>query len=163
MWVNYNSYVRIDDMAAHWDQGIYSSMLLQANHQSWYITPSIQVDTFAEYLHFKMASEAYLVKCDIRALNQVFHKAIRQVIILNEKIVDNKCRYGRVTKADRRSMRYTMRLRLAAFEGTRNMYYEYAAIKCQQIEELQDKLRSVSGEEYNFADEPSNFAEDCTN
>lgn len=110
-----------------------------------------------------MASEAYLTKCDIRALNQVFHKAIRQVIILNEKIVENKCRYGRVTKTDRRSMRYTMRLRLAAVEGTRNMYYEYAAAKCREIEDLQDKLRSLTGEEYNFADEASNFIEESAN
>lgn len=109
-----------------------------------------------------MATEAYLVKCDIRAMNNIFHKAIRQVIILNEKIVDNKCRYGRVTKTNRRSMRYTTRLRLAALEGTRNMYYEYASIKCHEIEDLQDKLRSISGEEYNFADEVSNFTEATT-
>ena len=106
-----------------------------------------------------MATQAYLVKCDIRALNDVFHKAIRQVIVLNEKIAENKCRYGRVTKADRRSMRYTTRLRLAAIEGTRNMYFEYASVKCHEIEDLQEKLRLLSGEEYDFANEDANFTE----
>ncbi len=106
-----------------------------------------------------MASEAYQVKRDIQALNHVFHKAIRQVILLNEKLAESKVRYGRVTKAQKRSSRYTTRLRLASLEGTRDLYFKYASIKCHEIEQLQDELRVVSGEEYNFADEASNFIE----
>ena len=103
------------------------------------------------------ATEAYLVKCDIRALNHVFHKSIRQVIILNEQIVVMKARYERACGVDRKSMRYTLRLRLAAVEGTRDMYYEYARLKCREIEQLQDTLRALTAEEYDFVDEENNF------
>ena len=109
-----------------------------------------------------MATEAYLVKCDIRALNHIFHKSIRQVIILNEQIVNMKSRYQRACDINRKSMRYTLRLRLAAIEGTRNMYYEYARVKCGEIEGLQDTLRDLTGEEYDFADEESNFRDEAS-
>ena len=104
-----------------------------------------------------MATEAYLAKCDIRSLNRIFRLAIRQVILLNESIVHMKKRYQRACAVNRRSFRYTTRLNLAALEGTRNVYYEYASIKCDEIENLQEQLRELTGEEYDFADEELNF------
>ena len=105
-----------------------------------------------------MESESYLVKCEIRALNRIFRKAISQVVILNNRIYSMKERYERARRVNQRSVRYTTRLKLAAIEGSRNMYYQFATIKCEEIESLQDKLRSLSGEEYDFTDESSNFS-----
>lgn len=104
-----------------------------------------------------MEREAYITKCKIRDQNKIFRKAIGQVILLNNRIYSAKDRYDRARQAGRRSIRYSTRLQMAAAEGTRNMYYQFATLKCEAIELLQDKLMELSGEEYDFSNEENNF------
>lgn len=104
-----------------------------------------------------MENSPYLVKCEIRDLNNIFRKTLGQVIRLNNKIYSMRRHYERASAKNFKSFRYSRRLQLGVIEGARNMLYNYACIKCDEIENLQEKLREISGEEYNFAQESSNF------
>lgn len=76
----------------------------------------------------------------IKELDVKFRKACHQVTILNDKIISAKQRYERARREGRKSFRYFLRINMANYEGVRNMYYEYASIKCDEIENLQDQL-----------------------
>jgi len=89
--------------------------------------------------------EAYTLRCEIKDLNRIFRRACQQVILLNNQIEAMKARYERAREANRRAFRYTNRLKLCAIEGIRNMYYEYACDKCDEIEERQSKLQTLTG------------------
>ena len=91
------------------------------------------------------SAAAYSTLCEIRATNKVFRKACSQVILLNHKIEDAKTRYDRAGKVRRLSFRYSQRMKLTALEGVRNLIYDYACIKCDEIEKLQLKLREQTG------------------
>jgi hypothetical protein len=60
--------------------------------------------------------------------------------MLNRKIEDMQVRYDRAFADGRRSFRYSHRLKLATLEGMRNMYYEYACRRADELEKMQDTL-----------------------
>ena len=91
---------------------------------------------------------AYEISCEIRDTNKVFRKACSSVILLNHKILQAKARYDRARATRRLAFRYSYRLRLTALEGVRNLIYEFACNKCDAIESLQAKLRSLTGLDY---------------
>uniref|UniRef100_K1R3Y0 Uncharacterized protein n=1 Tax=Magallana gigas TaxID=29159 RepID=K1R3Y0_MAGGI len=62
-----------------------------------------------------------------------FKKACLQIVMLNEKLYSASRRYRMAHASGRRSSRYSLRLRLAAIEGLRNGYFEYAMIKAQEM------------------------------
>jgi len=95
--------------------------------------------------------EAYTLRCEIKSLNKIFRRACQQVILLNNRIEEMKARYDRARSLNRRSFRYTNRLKLCVIEGVRNMYYEFACTKCDEIEEKQTKLRTMTGEDFDFS------------
>ena len=80
---------------------------------------------------------------DLRTADHKFRLACKQVILLNNQIRDLKHRYGRCAKRNQRAFRCSLRLRMATYEGIRNMIYEYATEKCEEIEKMQDELVSV--------------------
>ena len=96
--------------------------------------------------------EAYSVLCDIRMRNKIFRRACSQVILLNHKIEDAKAHYDRARAVRRLSFRYSNRLKLTNLEGVRNLIYEYACIKCEEIEGLQVRLRQLTGGVYDFTE-----------
>jgi hypothetical protein len=49
-------------------------------------------------------------------------------------------RYDRAVSVGSKSFRYTHRLKLATYEGMRNMYYEYACRRADELEQMQDVL-----------------------
>ena len=69
-----------------------------------------------------------------------FRKACQQIRLLNHRIEDTQARYDRAYSNNQRSYRYTLRLQLATLEGMRNMFYEYACCRADELEELQEKL-----------------------
>ena len=73
-----------------------------------------------------------------------FKRACEQIVHLNYKMSDLQSRYSKAKLENHRSFRYSLRLRLAAVEGMRNMYYDYAHIKAQTVAELR---RHLFGEE----------------
>ena len=75
-----------------------------------------------------------------RSLDKKFRKACHHIRMLNRHIEDVQIRYDRAFSAGQRSFRYTHRLKLATFEGMRNMYYEYACRRADELEAMQDCL-----------------------
>jgi len=75
-----------------------------------------------------------------RCLDKKFRKACHHIRMLNRQIEEVQIRYDRAFSSGRRSFRYTHRLKLATFEGMRNMYYEYACRRADELEKMQDCL-----------------------
>ena len=81
----------------------------------------------------------------IRDINKKFRVACSQLILLNNAIDEAEVRYHRAQAAERRSYRYTLRLKLCTLEGVRNMFYEYASSHADELEKLQLKLYEDTG------------------
>ena len=80
-------------------------------------------------------------------LETKFEKACSQLKNLNSKIADVQLRYDRAAAANRRSFRYTLRIQLVELEGVRNMYYQYAKMKAEQLDQLKEEIvEALSGE-----------------
>jgi len=75
-----------------------------------------------------------------RMTDRKFRRACQQIRLLNHRIEDAQIRYDRAYKDNRRSFRYTCRLQLATLEGMRNMFYEYACHRADELEALQEDL-----------------------
>ncbi|KAK3612095.1 hypothetical protein CHS0354_031164 [Potamilus streckersoni] len=69
-----------------------------------------------------------------------FRKACDQIIILNKKMESVQKRYNRAKETNFRIFRYKLRLRLAIIEGVRNVYYEYANRKANDIVNIRREL-----------------------
>ena len=75
-----------------------------------------------------------------RQLDSKFRRSCHHIRMLNRRIEEVQVRYDRAFSAGRRSFRYSHRLKLATYEGMRNMYYEYACRHADQLEKMQDDL-----------------------
>ena len=75
-----------------------------------------------------------------RVLEKKFQKACHHIRVLNRHIEQIQTRYDRAFLSARKSFRYTYRLKLATYEGMRNMYYEYATRRADELEKMQDLL-----------------------
>ena len=104
--------------------------------------------------------DAYTVLCDIRARNKVLRRACSQVILLNHQIEAAKARYDRARAVKRLSFRYSNRFKLTSLEGVRNLVYEFACVKCEEIEGLQAKLRELTGGVYDFEESDESDSDD---
>ena len=76
----------------------------------------------------------------MRVVDRKFRRSCRQIMLLNHRIKDKQARYDRAYKINQRSWRYSLRLQLATLEGMRNMFYEYAYKRADELEALQDTL-----------------------
>lgn len=75
-----------------------------------------------------------------RQLDRKFRRSCHHIRMLNRRIEEVQIRYDRAFAAGRRSFRYSHRLKLATYEGMRNMYYEYACRRADELEKMQDVL-----------------------
>ena len=71
-----------------------------------------------------------------------------------------KARYDRARAVKRLSFRYSNRLKLTSLEGVRNLVYEFACVKCEEIEGLQAKLRELTGGVYDFEESDESDSDD---
>ena len=62
-----------------------------------------------------------------------FSKACDQIVMLNQRLGEVQKRYKSAKKCNNRSFRYNLRLKLAVIEGSRNMFYDYAYAKADQL------------------------------
>ena len=85
----------------------------------------------------------------IRDLNRKFRLACSQLILINNLIDETEIRYNRSQAKNRRSYRYVLRLKLCTLEGTRNMFYEYAYAKADELEKMQLELYNKTGLAWN--------------
>lgn len=79
---------------------------------------------------------------------------------MNHKIEAAKTRYDRARTVRRLSFRYSNRLKLTSLEGVRNLIYEHACAKCEEIESLQAKLRQLTGGVYDFTETDGSESEE---
>ncbi len=93
-----------------------------------------------------MASTTELTN-QIYQLGTKFHRSLEQMVLLDSYVTDLKHRYKRATKVKSKGFRCSIRLHIASYEGVRNMMYEYASRKCDEIEDLQDQLKVQLGYE----------------
>ena len=80
------------------------------------------------------------ILASFRTLDKKFRRSCHHIRMLNRQIEDIQIRYDRAFSSGRRSFRYTHRLKLATCEGMRNMYYEYACRRADELEKMQDCL-----------------------
>ena len=76
----------------------------------------------------------------IRQLDRQFRRACQQVELLDSRILDLKQRHKRACRDQRRGFRSVSRLRMASYQGVRDMMYTYAEKKCEEIAELHRQL-----------------------
>ena len=97
--------------------------------------------------------------CDIirqiHSTNRKFKRACQLIVLLNNKLEGLQNRYDRARRDDRRSFRYNVRLRLCTVEGARNMIYEYASQRADEMEDLQNQLQTSEDELYSSDDSES--------
>ena len=90
-----------------------------------------------------------------------FKKACDQIVLLNKRLGEVQKRYKLAKRASNRVFRYNLRLKLAAIEGVRNMYYDYAYHKADRVAELRrdlfnESVEIVSGSDSDYS---SDYAE----
>lgn len=82
-----------------------------------------------------------------------FKRACDEIIALNRQLDELSRRYEKASKENRRSFRYSLRLRMAVTEGVRNMFYEYASAKADEITELRCQVRNETDDDDDFTDD----------
>ena len=80
---------------------------------------------------------------DFNQLEQKFNTACSCLKSLNSNIAIMQTRYDRASKVNRRSYRYTLRIRLVVMEGIRNMYYHYAMQKAEELEQAKEHIEQT--------------------
>ena len=65
-----------------------------------------------------------------------FRKVRIKLTLLNKHLTDVKMHYQQAKEDNSRRFRYNMRLKLAVIEGVRNMYYDYAYMKAEDVARL---------------------------
>ncbi len=82
---------------------------------------------------------------EIRTMNKKFRLACKQLLLINNLIDEVEVRYNRAVRDQRRSFRFTLRLKLCTLEGVRNQFYEYAYTKADQLEKMMLELYEKYG------------------
>lgn len=81
-----------------------------------------------------------LQQTTLKDTEKKFKRACTQIVLLNKQLDEIQERYRRAKRDNFRCYRYNLRLKLAVIEGVRNMYYEYAHIKAEEVAELRLQL-----------------------
>ena len=87
-----------------------------------------------------MDSRTSQLYADLQRAELTFQKACEQIAFFNKHLDDLQIRYDRANKDGNKSFRYSLRLKIAAGEGLRNTYYEYARSKADLITSLRCRL-----------------------
>ena len=81
-----------------------------------------------------------MLTTQLHVLERKFHRACRQVLILNNKIIELLERYNRAQEVDRESFRYSLDLQLTTTVAVKDMYHEYACRRSDEMDAIQDYL-----------------------
>ncbi len=82
------------------------------------------------------------------SVNGKLRKAWQQVKFLNDRIFDLKTRYDRACNGSNTKFSAALRLQMSGLKDVLNMYYEYANRKCDEMENIADKLRHLYNASY---------------
>ena len=76
----------------------------------------------------------------VQIIDRKFQHVCHQLHLINDCIVRTQCRYDRSEKNGNKSLRYSLRIKLCALEGARNMFYEYALRMADQLDKMRHQL-----------------------
>ena len=93
---------------------------------------NMQLDSYSGVLTAKFSA--------LHRAQTKFRKACIQLTLLNKQLEDVKMRYQQAKEDNFRCFRYNLRLKLAVIEGMRNMYYDYAYMKAEDVVQLRYDL-----------------------
>lgn len=88
----------------------------------------------------KVAKPAINLLDELKQMNKKFRLSCNQVVLLNNEIEYLQLRYDQAVGEHSRSFRYFLRLKIATLEGVRNMIYEYACRRADQLDAMHEKL-----------------------
>lgn len=91
---------------------------------------------------YREMRNAEVLLLNYRQMQKKFKHACKQVVLLNNRIADVQLRYDRAVVANLRSWRYVTRLNLASIEGVRNMFYDYACQRADELDAMQEQLQN---------------------
>ena len=107
------------------------------------------------------------IKKTIADKERRFHRACSQIVLLNRHLDNLQLRYDHAHRDNMRTFRYSLRIKLSALEGVRNMYVEYASMKADEVTDLQCQLleqRTLAAEDsdslYDDDDDNDEFDDD---
>ena len=87
---------------------------------------------------------------DYIAVENKFEKACAQLRTLNNKITSVQHRYDRAASINQRSFRYSLRIQLVELEGVRNMFWQYARRKAEDLDSMKqiilESLAEIDGQ-----------------
>ena len=93
-----------------------------------------------------MATVTDHLQIQVLQMDSKFQEACGQVLVLNNFLRQLQIRYDRAARDNLRTYRYALRLRLCTVEGLRNSLYEYATMKADEIEKLEEEMRKLGTE-----------------
>ena len=93
-----------------------------------------------------MATVTDHLQMQVLQMDSKFQKACGHVLVLNNFLRQLQIHYDRAARDNLRTYRYTLRLRLCTVEGLRNSLYEYATMKADEIEQLEEEMRKLGAE-----------------
>ena len=65
-----------------------------------------------------------------------FLRATEQVVVLRQRLHEMEFRYNRAKSAGQKAFLYSLELRMSTLEGLRDMYYDYACEKGDEVQKL---------------------------
>ena len=77
---------------------------------------------------------------ELNALNNKVFNACTQVKIINQQMEMLSIRYTRAVQSEKPAFRYSIRLRLATYEDVRKCLLQYAVIKANQMDDLEEQI-----------------------
>ena len=99
------------------------------------------IHTQAENMQLESCSDVFKTKSSaLHRAQTKFRKACIQLKLLNRQLTDMNDHYSRAKDDNFSCFRYNPRLKLAVIEGVRNMYYDYAYMKAEDVARLRQDL-----------------------
>lgn len=120
-----------------------------------------------------MENKILLIRSQIQVRDMLFRRALSQVNLLNNRLWDMKVplawfsksysnliphvnfifltlqvRYDRAGRDQQKALRHYCRVQIGVYEGIRNLYYLYACLKCDEIQELEELYCDLMGFDY---------------
>ena len=93
-----------------------------------------------------MATVTDHLQMQVLQMDSKFQKTCGQVLVFNNFLRQLQIRYDRAARDNLRTYRYALRLRLCTVEGLRNTLDEYATMKADEIEQLEEEMRKLGTE-----------------
>ena len=76
----------------------------------------------------------------MRSMERAFCRAVAQLNLVKNKVLDVMARYNRAVKHDQKSLRYNYRLQLITIEGVQSMYWNYCTALADRLDEMEEEL-----------------------